>query len=300
MHSRWRPARNRFAYSLLMACVDLSELDSGLLDGWPLFSSKTRYAIAAVLPDDHLSGHGTLRTHGALAKKVRNVACEQYPHIVTSDGPVRLLTGMRLFGLEFNPVSFYYLLDTDQHLVQAVVAEVNNIPWFQQHLYVLVPESVAPNDPDIALSASDAGENYLKTMSDSRPRFLSHEKAFHVSPFMPMDQIKYDWQVSFPGSTLSLRIDLADAHSSLFMASLKLHRRTFSLWRLLLLLFLYPLMSIKVVVGIMYEAAKLWKHGAFTFYPHPDGAETRVSKAIATVVSVVVSLQSRMATKSHR
>ena len=37
----------------------------------------------------------------------------------------------------FNPVSFYYCFDSDWRAGQAVVADVNNIPWGERHPYVL-------------------------------------------------------------------------------------------------------------------------------------------------------------------
>ncbi len=52
-------------------------------------------------------------------------------------GPVRLLTGLRYFGHSFNPVSFYYCFDEGGKRVDAVVAEVENIPWGERHPYVL-------------------------------------------------------------------------------------------------------------------------------------------------------------------
>ena len=52
-------------------------------------------------------------------------------------GPVRLLTGLRYLGHCFNPVSFYYCFDAAGRRVEAVVAEVENIPWGERHAYVL-------------------------------------------------------------------------------------------------------------------------------------------------------------------
>ncbi len=48
-------------------------------------------------------------------------------------GPVRLLTGLRYLGHSFNPVSFYYCFDATGERVEAVVAEVENIPWGERH-----------------------------------------------------------------------------------------------------------------------------------------------------------------------
>lgn len=295
VHSRWRPAQNRFAYSLFMAYVDLAELDSGALDCWPLFSSRSPYALAALLPRDHRQGEHAPNSHRALACDIRAFAHERNPDIITADGPVRLLTCLRLFGLEFNPVSFYYLLDQDQRFVQGVVAEVNNIPWFQQHLYVLKPESIPLETVSNSAKSESVVVRHIETPKPTK--FSSHPKSFHVSPFMPMDSIAYNWRIGFPGDTISIRIELENETSSFFMASLHLRRRAFEPLQLILLLISYPFMSIKVVLGIMYEAAKLWTHGAFAFYPHPDGAETSASRRIAAFVSITAKIWERLFAK---
>ena len=49
-------------------------------------------------------------------------------------GPVRLLAGLRYLGHSFNPVSFYYCFDAAGERVEAVVADVENIPWGERHL----------------------------------------------------------------------------------------------------------------------------------------------------------------------
>ena len=53
------------------------------------------------------------------------------------DGPVRLLTQLRHWGIAFNPVSFYYCFEPGGERVEAVVAEVTNTPWGERHTYVL-------------------------------------------------------------------------------------------------------------------------------------------------------------------
>ena len=53
------------------------------------------------------------------------------------EGPVRLLTTLRSFGLCFNPVSFYYCFDRRGSSVEAVLAEVTNTPWGERQAYVI-------------------------------------------------------------------------------------------------------------------------------------------------------------------
>lgn len=274
-HVRRRPAANRFAYGLVMAGVDLSELESGALDCWPLFSSTTALAATALLPRDHLGGGGGGEL---LSARVRRVVREQAG--LDCAGPVVLLAGLRVLGLEFNPVSFYYLLNGDgSGDVQALVAEVNNIPWFEQHLYVLTP-------------AGGGGGCGGEGGGPGLVRFCGHAKAFHVSPFMPVAGVSYDWLVSHPAERLAVRIGLSEAGERFFSAAIDLRRRPFGPPQLLWLLVTHPLMAVTVVLGIMYEAGKLWRRG-FAFFPHPEGAETASSRAIAQVVTFFVDLKAR-------
>ena len=69
----------------------------------------------------------------------------------------------------FNPVSFYYCFDAAGAALEAVVAEVTNTPWGERHAYV------------------------LRLRGARRRGARRVAKAFHVSPFMPMDH-DYDWR----------------------------------------------------------------------------------------------------------
>lgn len=316
-HTRRAPAANAFTYSLFMACVDLSELESGRLDAWPVFSSRTPWCLTSLLPRDHLipSASGAVKrlqqsAPGSQPKSLRDTIAElvhretgtTLPH----DSQIRLLTGLRVFGLEFNPVSFFYVLDRDGERVNALVAEVNNIPWFEQHVYVMTPsegdcgrqsqnadalsEDNASKQP--ADGSSSQSESYA--IGDRMERFDSHAKAFHVSPFMPIQDISYDWRVGRPAQRLRVSIGLREKGTPVFSAWIDMKQRRFSVLQLLALLLAYPFMTIKVVLAIMYEAAKLYLHGAFTFYSHPEGAETGASKAIEVVVQAYLSVKARI------
>ena len=90
-------------------------------------------------------------------------------------GPVRLLTSLRYFGHSFNPVSFYYCFDPAGERVEAIVADVNNIPWGEAHPYVLL-----------------RGEDRGKVLADEL------DKELHVSPLMGMEQT-YAFRATEPG-----------------------------------------------------------------------------------------------------
>src|SRR5262245_14091569 len=139
-------------------------------------------------------------------------------------GRICLLTHLRYFGYCFNPVSFYYCFDGDS--VETIVAEVNNTPWGERHCYVL----------------SGKWDLHFRT-----------GKEMHVSPFMPMD-IGYEWRFTVPGERLGVQMALERDGQRVFDANLALRREPVSNGVLLR----FPLMTLKVIVTIHWQALKLW------------------------------------------
>jgi DUF1365 family protein len=165
-------------------------------------------------------------------------------------GPIRLLTHLRYFGHGFNPVSFYYCFDEQDENVEYIVAEVNNTPWGEQHCYVL-----------------KESENH----GSLRTKRYQFDKHFHVSPFMEMD-MQYDWRFSTPVDRLAVHMINIKNDSIIFDATMKLESRTISSASLARVLLTYPLMTVKVVCAIYYQALRLWLKKT-PFYTHPENKE---------------------------
>eukprot|EP00178_Gracilaria_changii_P017424 TRINITY_DN4977_c0_g1_i1.p1 TRINITY_DN4977_c0_g1~~TRINITY_DN4977_c0_g1_i1.p1 ORF type:complete len:286 (-),score=23.52 TRINITY_DN4977_c0_g1_i1:172-1029(-) len=257
-HARRRPSANRFTYGVYMIYVDLQEAQSGLLDCWPFFSTKTPFSLLSLLVRDHMINERPEKLYPTVCDLVERETGKR------PTGPIRLLTNPRVCGVEFNPVSFYYVFEPDGTTLQCIVAEVGNFPWFEQHNYVVTPTP----------SAS----------------FNDSNKEFHVSPFIQMDNIAYHWVFNAPADSISVRIALSKQREQLFTASLDAQRRRWSVFNMIRMQLRYPLHSIRVMAAILYEAAKLFQRD-FTFYAHPQGTQTKLSRAVEVLVGAVNSLR---------
>jgi len=128
------------------------------------------------------------------------------------------------------------------------VAEIHNTPWGELFCYV-VP----------------GGEG-----GSHRARF---PKAFHVSPFLPME-LEYVWSFTDPGESLGVDMEDVGPEGTVFAAELRLARRPLTGPALARVLLQYPVVTLKVVAAIYWQALRLKLKGA-TFYPHPETGGTR-------------------------
>ena len=127
-HRRRRPRLHAFTYRVFLMYLDLDDLDDVFQGRW-LWSTQ-RPALARFRREDHVGDPSV-----PLDEAVRDLVAARTGH--RPAGPVRLLTHLRYFGYVMNPVSFYYCFAADGAGLEAIVAEVNNTPWGEQHCYVL-------------------------------------------------------------------------------------------------------------------------------------------------------------------
>jgi DUF1365 family protein len=238
-HRRFTPVSNQFSYQLFMLYLDLDELP-GLFDPFWLWSARRRapawYRRADFMGDPQRP----------LADCVRDRIQSELGWAPA--GPIRLLTHLRYVGHNFNPVSFYYCFDPDGGPLRVIVAEITNTPWQERHAYVL-PVDQAGTAP--------------------APWRFEFDKAFHVSPFMPMEQ-HYRWRFGEPGDRLAVYMESLQDGQRVFDAGLDLEAQPIRSGTLARALARFPAMTLRVVAQIHWQALKLLlKRVPFHSHPAP-------------------------------
>jgi DUF1365 family protein len=155
---------------------------------------------------------------------------------------------LRYFGYCFNPISVYYCFDAAGHLA-AVVLEVSNTPWGETHCYVLPAGMHDPGDPRLQ---------------------FDFDKSFHVSPFLPMD-MRYRARITAPAAQLFVGLENWREGQRVLDAHLALMREPIGHLALARHLLLDPIVTVRVIALIMWQALKLWVRRA-PFFPHPEQA----------------------------
>jgi DUF1365 family protein len=161
---------------------------------------------------------------------------------------IRLMAFPRVLGFVFNPISIWFVEDRAGAL-EAVIYEVNNT-FGQTHAYVL-PASSA-------------------TVQRQRAK-----KRLYVSPFHKVEG-EYQFTLDQPDDQFRLTIVKAVDGSPDFTATLLGQREPLTDGRLMRLFLSMPLMTLKVVAAIHWEAVKLLFKGA-PFGLRPPGPKADVS-----------------------
>lgn len=220
-HRRLRPRRHDLQYRCYWLLLDLDELPA-LPARLKLFSHN-RWNLFSLRDRDYGDRSGQpLRVY---------VECQlAAAGLAITGGAIRLLTMPRVLGFAFNPISIYFCHAADGAL-GAILYEVRNT-FGQRHSYLIPVE-----DPAAGVIEQNC------------------RKAFYVSPFLDM-ALTYQFRVAAPAETATVSIRASDADGPMLTAALAAKQRPLTDRALGWLLFSHPLLTLKVIAAIHYEA--LW------------------------------------------
>jgi uncharacterized protein len=245
MHARLKPMGHRFNYRVMSLLIDLDRLEEADRQ-CPLFGVN-RPALYSFNEADHGERDGSpLRAYAQ--------RCANDHGIDLAGGRVLLLCYPRLLGYTFNPLSVYFCYRGDGGLA-LLIYEVRNT-FGDIHAYVL------PVQPG---QISDAGVRQ------------HHDKLFYVSPFIDM-AMRYYFRVLPPAESVKLRILESDREGPLLAATFNGHRRALTTPALLGSVFSLPLVTMKIMAAIHWEALRLWLKGA-RLVPRPDAGAANAAAA---------------------
>ncbi len=244
VHRRLAPRRHRLQYRLFQMLLDLDEIPT-LARRLRLFSHN-RFNLLSFHDRDHGDGAAT-------PLRARVVALLAAGGIAIGAGKITLLCMPRVLGHVFNPLSLYFCHHEDGRLA-AMLYEVTNT-YRERHSY-LIPV------------AADDGPIVRQTC----------RKALFVSPFMDMDMI-YEFTIGAPGETISTTVrGRTAAGAPMIVATFRGTREALSDRALLRALARHPLMTLKVVAAIHWEAARLMLKG-LRLRPHGAAPAGQVTVA---------------------
>lgn len=239
-HHRFKPKAHALAYRVFWLFADLDELPRLKLR---LFSHN-RWNLFSFFDKDHGEG----KPEALRAYVERQLAAAG---LDSAGGSIRLLCMPRVLGYVFNPLSIYYCYASDGAL-QALLYEVNNT-FGERHSYLIPVE--AGHGPAITQSCT---------------------KEFYVSPFLDMG-LRYDFRVTLPGDALSVHIRASDAAGTVLTASQQAHKERLDDWILAKLFVTHPLLTLKVIGAIHWQAVRLlWKGIGMRTRPQAPDASLRI------------------------
>ena len=223
-HQRFTPIKHSLNYNTFSLFVDLDEIES-LTKNISIFSLN-KFNIFSFYNVDHGARDGSLLKDWVL----KNIKKFNISNNITK---IKLLCYPRIFGYVFNPLIIFYCYENKD--LRAIFYEVKNT-FNEQHTYIF-------------------------KVNDNEKIEQKCKKKFYVSPFMDMETY-YNFKLLDPKEKLSIFIKQTDGQETVLTATQTGDKKEFSFRQLLINFFKYPLMTIKIISSIHYEAFFLWKKGA--------------------------------------
>lgn len=230
VHRRFSPKKHSFSYRLYMMALDVADVENKTANKG-LFGFSW-YNPLRFVEKDYLRGE-PLSLSERISNKVKELKGHGDIHRIV------MLVQVRCFGIYFSPANFYFCYDKDDNCTQ-MLAEVSNTPWNERHYYL------------------------IDLLSNEKNKIT--KKVFQVSPFMDLD-MSYFWHIKPPtqfNDKLLVKIENKrkkqnnNLEEKLFDATLSMTKISFAKQSLLRIWCQLPIMTVKIVVGIYWQALKLF------------------------------------------
>ena len=219
-HTRVSPKKHAFNYKVFMLAIDLDHFPK------TTFLSRNRFNLFSIDNRDHINTDPDKTTRENLLDWLGKNGIK-----VPTDAQITLVTFPRVLGYSFNPVSFYYIHSKSGEPITAVT-EVTNT-YREMKLFPL-------------------GEPSSKRVFER-----TVAKDFYVSPFSdPNDSFRF--RIGLPNEIWQISINNLTEGKPTLLSSIQGNRQPLTASRLAWYALKYPLLTLRIIFGIHFQALLLF------------------------------------------
>ena len=222
IHRRLQPRRHEFIYRIFLFYLDLDELPA-LSEKIPFFSVNAPNLYSLRDEDYFQYSSQGIRKNLELFLETQG--------LFIRPSRIRLLTLPRFLGYTFNPISIFFCFDADEKPLTSVIQVGNTFGELKPFLVPLT--------------------------ADSRGFQIRVPKNYYVSPFSSLD-LAFDFNFEMPGRKLCIAIDNYQGDEKILLSTLTGESVELSGSNLTWLTLKYPLVTLKVIFLIHWEAMRLF------------------------------------------
>lgn len=219
-HRRLKPKPHEFVYRIFLCYFDLDELKE--IERAIPFFGYNRANLYSFRDQDHLQLGGATAAENAL-----NFLRTQNPSLTPAK--VRLLCLPRFLGYVFNPISIFFFFDESDHPLAAIAQVRNTFLEVKPYFVPLHKEGFAIRTP----------------------------KNFYVSPFSKLD-LEFEFRLQTPTERLAVYVDDWEGQEKQLVSALTGKRQPLNAVNLAKFTVKYPLITLKIILLIHWEALRLW------------------------------------------
>lgn len=243
-HTRSQPKEHKFRYQYFQIWLDVEQPHH--VDRISRFWSTKAFNFVRFQRKKYQPNNHSIHT------SVCNIIKEKTGH--EFNGKVYLLGNLTHWGYCYNPVTFYFCYNQDQHL-EYILSEIHNTPWGERFTYL---HDIARQENRSSHPSNQLDGNLL----------FKFDKQFHVSPFMPMG-LEYQWNFKITDGKILISMNLLQNSKSIFNATMNLNEQPLTRKKANQIALYYPLTCLKVLVAIYWQALRLWLK-RIPFFTHPN------------------------------